>query len=124
MFINRRIGELPELQAVDPRELRDACPHRRRSTCCGREARLPARLVDLSVKLDLNMASQTVQLSAASQDVGSAQETLPCEIEGEDVEIAFNYAYVLEGLSSVAGDKGLPRGSVFAQARHLPCGRP
>lgn len=57
------------------------------------------------VKLDLNMASQTVQLSAASQDVGSAQETLPCEIEGEDVEIAFNYAYVLEGLSSVAGDK-------------------
>lgn len=57
------------------------------------------------VKLDLNMASQTVQLSAASQDVGSAQETLPCEIEGEDVEIAFNYTYVLEGLSSVAGDK-------------------
>lgn len=57
------------------------------------------------VKLDLNVASQTVQLSAASQDVGSAQETLPCEIEGEDVEIAFNYAYVLEGLSSVAGDE-------------------
>ncbi len=57
------------------------------------------------VKLDLNMASQTVQISAASQDVGSAQETLPCEIEGEDVEIAFNYSYVLEGLSSVAGDK-------------------
>ena len=43
------------------------------------------------VKLDLNVASQTVQISAASQDVGSAQETLPCEIEGEDVEIAFNY---------------------------------
>lgn len=57
------------------------------------------------VKLDLNVASQTVQISAASQDVGSAQETLPCEIEGEDVEIAFNYSYVLEGLSSVAGDK-------------------
>ena len=52
----------------------------------------------------LNMASQTVQLSAVAQDVGSAQETLSCEGEGEDVEIAFNYAYVLDGLSSVNTD--------------------
>ena len=39
-----------------------------------------------------------------AQDVGSAQETLSCEGEGEDVEIAFNYAYVLDGLSSVSTD--------------------
>lgn len=57
------------------------------------------------VKLDLNAASQTIQISAASQDVGSAQETIPCEIEGDDAEIAFNYSYVLEGLSAVSGDK-------------------
>ncbi|MCI8469846.1 MAG: DNA polymerase III subunit beta [Eggerthellaceae bacterium] len=57
------------------------------------------------VRFDLNMASQTAQISAASQDVGSAQETIPCEIEGEDVEIAFNYAYVLDGLQSVTTDK-------------------
>lgn len=57
------------------------------------------------VKFDLNVASQTTQISAATQDVGSAQETLPCEVEGEDVEIAFNYAYVLEGLSAVATDE-------------------
>ena len=56
------------------------------------------------VKFDINMASQTTQISAASQDVGSAQEIIPCEIEGDDVEIAFNYSYVLEGLSVVAGD--------------------
>ncbi len=57
------------------------------------------------VRFDLNMASQTAQISAASQDVGSAQETLPCEIEGEDVEIAFNYAYVLDGLQSVTTER-------------------
>ena len=57
------------------------------------------------VKFDLNIASQTTQISAASQDIGSAQETLPCEIEGEDVEIAFNYSYVLEGLSAVSSDE-------------------
>ena len=56
------------------------------------------------VRFDINMASQTVQLSAVAQDVGSAQETLSCEGEGEDVEIAFNYAYVLDGLSSVNTD--------------------
>ena len=57
------------------------------------------------VKFDINIASQTAQLSAVAQDVGSAQETLPCEGEGEDVEIAFNYAYVLDGLASVSTDK-------------------
>lgn len=50
------------------------------------------------------MESQTVQLSAAAQDVGSAQETLACQGEGENVEIAFNYAYVLDGLGSVNTD--------------------
>ena len=57
------------------------------------------------VRFDLNVASQTTQISAASQDIGSAQETLACEIEGEDIEIAFNYAYVLEGLAAVSSDE-------------------
>ena len=57
------------------------------------------------VRFDLNAASQTAQISAISHDVGSAQETIPCEIEGEDVEIAFNYAYVLDGLAVAGSDK-------------------
>ncbi|MBR5259348.1 MAG: DNA polymerase III subunit beta [Eggerthellaceae bacterium] len=56
------------------------------------------------VRFDLNVASQTAQISAASHDVGSAQETISCEIEGEDVEIAFNYAYVLDGLAAAGSD--------------------
>ena len=57
------------------------------------------------VKFDISVASQTVLLSAMTQDVGSAQETLPCTGEGDDVEIAFNYAYVLDGLASVETDR-------------------
>ena len=57
------------------------------------------------MRFDLNTASQTMQLSAATQDVGSAQETIGCEIEGEDVEIAFNYSFVLAGLSAVSTKK-------------------
>ena len=56
------------------------------------------------VKFDINMASQSIQLSASSQDVGSARETLPCKGEGEDMEIAFNCAYVLDGLAAVDTD--------------------
>lgn len=56
------------------------------------------------VRFDLNTASQTAQISAAAQDIGSAQEIIPCKVEGEDVEIAFNYSYVLEGLASVGSD--------------------
>lgn len=57
------------------------------------------------VKFAIDTVSKTIQLSAVVQDVGSAQETLPCETEGEDTEIAFNFAYVLEGLSSIETDK-------------------
>ncbi len=56
------------------------------------------------VKFSIDTASQSIQLSAAAQDVGSAQETISCSGEGESVEIAFNYAYVLDGLGSVATD--------------------
>lgn len=57
------------------------------------------------VKFDIDMSSQVVQLSSTAQDVGSAQETLSCAGEGENVEIAFNYAYVLDGLSAVGTDE-------------------
>ncbi len=56
------------------------------------------------VKFSIDMGSQSIQLSAAAQDVGSAQETISCSGEGESVEIAFNYTYVLDGLGSVATD--------------------
>lgn len=57
------------------------------------------------VKFDINIDSQTVLLSSTAQDVGSTQETLACEAEGEDVEIAFNYAYLLDGLNAVTTSK-------------------
>ena len=50
------------------------------------------------VRLDINVASQTIQLTT-SQDVGSTQEIVKAEIEGDDVEIGFNSHYVNEGLA-------------------------
>lgn len=106
VFINRRIeGNFPNYKQLLP----DSCATRATVSVDHLVASVKrASILGSSsspVKLDLNVASQTMQISAASQDVGSAQETLACEIEGEDVEIAFNYAYVLEGLSAVATDE-------------------
>lgn len=106
VFVNRRIeGNFPNYKQLLP----DACATRATIDVDHLVAGVKrASLLGSStspVKFDLNVASQTIQISAASQDVGSAQETLPCEIEGEDVEIAFNYAYVLEGLSAVTTDE-------------------
>lgn len=56
------------------------------------------------LRMDLNIASQTLQIDAISADVGSAQEILQCAIQGEDVQIAFNSAYVSDGLSSFTGE--------------------
>lgn len=57
------------------------------------------------VRFDINIASQTALLSSTSQDVGSVQEIVRVEAEGDDVEIAFNSAFVLEGLNSMPSDE-------------------
>lgn len=106
VFINRRIeGNFPNYKQLLPDsyttratiEVDKLAASVRRASLLGSNAS--------PVRFDLNAASQTTQLTAASQDVGSAQEILACTIEGEDVEIAFNYAYVLDGLGSIATDE-------------------
>lgn len=57
------------------------------------------------IRFDVNAASNTTQLSTVTQDVGAAQETLASAVEGEDAVVAFNYAYVLDGLGAVETDR-------------------
>lgn len=57
------------------------------------------------MRFDLNTASQTTQITVSSPDVGTAQETLVCQIEGEDAQIAFNSLYVMDGLAAISGEK-------------------
>ncbi len=57
------------------------------------------------IRFDINKETQTTQLSGVEQDIGKAQETLSCELDGEDTEIAFNYSYILDGLSVVTSDR-------------------
>ena len=105
VFINRRIeGNFPNYRQLLP----DSYATRIKAntadlmTAVKRTSLLSNRTTP--VKFDINVSSQSVQLSNSSQDLGSAQEQIGCTAEGKDVEIAFNYAYVLEGLAAVPTD--------------------
>ena len=54
------------------------------------------------IKFDINEAAKNAIINTTSQDVGSAEEILPCEVDGESTQIAFNHQYVLDGLMSIS----------------------
>ncbi|EKQ68258.1 DNA polymerase III, beta subunit [Leptolyngbyaceae cyanobacterium JSC-12] len=52
-------------------------------------------------KLTLNNSKETLALSVDAADVGSGEETIPAQITGEDLIIAFNVKYLLDGLKTL-----------------------
>jgi len=56
------------------------------------------------LRVSVNIEDQTLSLSAATQDVGDASEDLMVKAEGKDVEIAFNHAFMSDGLASISSD--------------------
>ncbi|MDJ0705213.1 MAG: DNA polymerase III subunit beta [Leptolyngbyaceae cyanobacterium MO_188.B28] len=54
------------------------------------------------VKLTLDNDQQTLALSVEAQEVGSGREIIPAQISGDNLEIAFNVKYLLDGLKVIA----------------------
>jgi len=57
------------------------------------------------VKISSDPAAGQVLIRADAQDVGSGSEGVAAVIEGEEIEIAFNVRYLLEGLKAMAADQ-------------------
>ncbi len=53
------------------------------------------------VKLSLNSAEQELTLAVDAQDVGSGREQIPAQISGDDLDIAFNVRYLVDGLKAM-----------------------
>lgn len=53
------------------------------------------------VKFSLDAAGQEVVISVDAPDVGSGRESLPAQISGDSLDIAFNVRYLLEGLKAL-----------------------
>ena len=53
------------------------------------------------VKFSIDSASQSIALSVESQDRGSGRESLTAQISGENLDIAFNIKYLMDGLKTL-----------------------
>ncbi|MEH2468552.1 DNA polymerase III subunit beta [Nostoc sp.] len=53
------------------------------------------------VKVSIDSEAQEITLSCEAQDVGSGRESMPAQISGENIEIAFNIKYLMEGLKEL-----------------------
>lgn len=53
------------------------------------------------VKLSIDNENQEITLSCEAQDVGSGTESIPAQISGENIDIAFNVKYLMEGLKEL-----------------------
>ncbi|MFZ0408233.1 MAG: DNA polymerase III subunit beta [Cyanobium sp.] len=57
------------------------------------------------IKISSDPTAGRVMIRADAQDVGSGSESLAAEISGEEIEIAFNVRYLLDGVKAMASDQ-------------------
>ena len=62
-------------------------------------------IVQRSSPLRLRFAEGELTVSAQTQDVGEARETLPAAFSGEPLEIGFNAEFLRDGIESVPADE-------------------
>jgi DNA polymerase-3 subunit beta len=55
--------------------------------------------------LRLRFAEGELTVSAQTQDVGEAHETMPAAFSGEALDIGFNPEFLRDGIESVVGDE-------------------
>ncbi len=101
-FINRRIeGTYPNYRQLLPSAYTTRATFNvEQLTAAVRRASLMSSS-SAPVRITLSPEVGLAQISVTSTDVGSVQESIDCAIDGEEVEIAFNSAYVSDGLSVV-----------------------
>lgn len=54
------------------------------------------------VKFSIDSDNQELSLSVEAQDVGSGRESMPAQVSGESLDIAFNVKYLIDGLKALS----------------------
>lgn len=57
------------------------------------------------VKFSLDSENQELSLSVEAQDVGNARESMPAQISGDSIDIAFNVKYLMDGLKALPANE-------------------
>lgn len=95
-------GQYPNYRQLIPRQFsRQMTLDRRQVISALERIAVLADQKNSIVKLSLNSVVQELVLSVDAQDVGSGREAIAAQISGDDLEIAFNVKYLLEGLKAL-----------------------
>ena len=106
VFINRRIeGKYPNYKQLLPSTCETRCIVDRQTFLSGVKRASLLGQMGSQARFSINVPSQTIQISAVTQDVGSIQETMKAEIEGTDTEIGFNSSFVMDGLTVMESEQ-------------------
>ena len=79
--------------------------HLGKETLIGALRRVRLLVRDNTTPVRLSMRPGGVDLSVVSQEVGDASETVDGDFTGEDLVIAFNPSYLIDGVEAVLGDE-------------------
>ena len=97
-------GTYPDYRQLIP----DSYPntlHLGKETLIAALRRVRLLVKDNTTPVRMSMRSGGVDLKVSSQEVGEGSETVDGDYQGEDLTIAFNPAYLIEGIEAVAGDE-------------------
>lgn len=99
-------GQYPNYRQLIPKQFARQLAVDRRLLMAGLEriAVLASQKNDI-VKLSLDSSNQSLALSVDAQDVGSGREVVPAQITGDDLDIAFNVRYLLDGLKALGSNE-------------------
>ncbi len=102
-FITRRIeGSFPNYKQLIPKECETAVTVDTEEFASAVKRVSLMALHNTPLKVSVSAEDQTLSLTATTQDVGDASEDLMVKVEGKDVEIAFNHAFLSDGLLSTS----------------------
>ncbi|WP_353930835.1 DNA polymerase III subunit beta [Okeanomitos corallinicola TIOX110] len=95
-------GQYPAYQQLIPRQFeRQVVLERKQFISTLERIAVLADQKNNIVKVSINNANQEITLSCEAQDVGNGTESMPAQISGEDIDIAFNVKYLMEGLKEL-----------------------
>lgn len=104
-FVTRRIeGNFPNYKQIIPKDSTTSIEMPTDELIAAVKRVSLLALHNSPIKISVNVADQTLSLSAMTQDVGDASEDLMVKVEGNDAEIAFNHSFLMDGLSAAGVD--------------------
>jgi DNA polymerase-3 subunit beta len=95
-------GQYPPYRQLIPRQFqRQITVDRRQILSAVERIAVLADQKNNVVKFSIDSVNQQLSLSVEAQDVGSGQESMPAQVTGESIDIAFNVKYLIDGLKAL-----------------------